>query len=84
MQPLQVSSPDQMQREKESYFMSEELKIIERMKVWFKSMELDNQERKKNAEYDATKAYFDGFIQALQLGINHLELLEKIYSEEVK
>lgn len=64
--------------------MSEELKIIEKMKVWFKSMELDNQERKKNAEYETTKAYFDGFIQALQLGINHLELLEKIYSEEVK
>ena len=64
--------------------MGEELKIIKKMKVWFQSMELDNQQRKQNAEYETTKAYFDGFIQALQLGINHLEFLEKIYSEEAK
>ena len=62
--------------------MSQELKIIEGLKKWFQSMELDNQQRKMKAEYDITKAYFDGFIQALQLGINHLEFLEKLYSEE--
>lgn len=62
--------------------MSKETKIIEEIKNWFKSMELTNQERRKTAEFPDTKNYLDGFIQALQLGICHLEFLEKLYSEE--
>ena len=45
-------------------------------------MELDNQNRRKEADFPEVKAYFDGFIQALQLGANHIEFLEKLYSEE--
>ena len=60
------------------------LKVLKGIKTWFQSMEVDNQQRKLNAEYDLAKAYLDGFIHALQLGINYLEFLEKLYSEEVK
>ena len=58
------------------------LKVLKGIKTWFQSMELDNENRRKEAEFPEVKAYFDGFIHALQLGANHIEFLEKLYSEE--
>lgn len=58
------------------------LKVLKGIKTWFQSMELDNQERRKEADIPEVKAYFDGFIHALQLGSNHIEFLEQLYSEE--
>ena len=58
------------------------LKVLKGIKTWFQSMEQTNQDRKKEAEFPEAKAYLDGFIHALQLGANHIEFLEKLYSDQ--